>query len=251
MLSRQPPPVASDTLCESCGYLLNGLPDSGNCPECGTPVSHSTAALHRHPPAWESGSRSRFFSTFSAVITRRRAFFQNLSLHADTRRSRYFALICLSLSAWMNLKTIAAHYLVLELLSVAPTWASLLFMLLALLLFAILAAWWALLELVVYLTALEGAFWGLRLPRPIVRRVLHYWTAQIAVASLVLAIIPVGYLLLIVARPDMGLYMSTYLYTLSGAVVVVAIYLFQTYFGAIKAIVHANPATPGRSTVTG
>ena len=45
-------PAETDLLCERCGYVLNGLPADGRCPECGTPLDESVN-YRRHPPAWE------------------------------------------------------------------------------------------------------------------------------------------------------------------------------------------------------
>lgn len=41
--------------CVRCGYDLRGLPDSGNCPECGLPVARSnvpSVELRHAPPRW-------------------------------------------------------------------------------------------------------------------------------------------------------------------------------------------------------
>src|SRR5580658_3900506 len=46
-------PEETDILCENCGYMLNGLPPSGNCPECGTAIDFSVSERLRQPPLWE------------------------------------------------------------------------------------------------------------------------------------------------------------------------------------------------------
>ena len=37
-------PAETDILCAHCGYALNGLPQTGLCPECGEPIADSTTA---------------------------------------------------------------------------------------------------------------------------------------------------------------------------------------------------------------
>jgi len=49
-----PATIEAEVSCRHCGYLLRGLADTGNCPECGTPVAHSTVSdeLRFADPAW-------------------------------------------------------------------------------------------------------------------------------------------------------------------------------------------------------
>jgi hypothetical protein len=237
---RETAPDLTDILCESCGYRLNGLPDAGNCPECGKPVAESTNRSPRHPPAWETTSRQRASTIFASLFSPRR-FFSTLELHADTARSRRFAILCLGVATLMNTKTILYHYANTTLLTISPPWlppvwfAPVLPVLVGLF-------WYVNLELVAYLSAAEGRYWGLRLPRGIVRRVLHYWTVHAAAASIVISFVPLAYLLMLVANPRAGLYFAEYLYVLSGAVVVAAMYLFRTYWIAMKSIMYGNLA---------
>src|SRR5205807_6197564 len=64
-------PHESDWLCEGCGYVLNGLPGGGRCPECGKPISESHAVL-RMLPDWERSDGGqigrRFLRTSSRVL---------------------------------------------------------------------------------------------------------------------------------------------------------------------------------------
>jgi hypothetical protein len=46
-----------DFLCETCGYLLNGLGATDHCPECGTPVARSHPD-RRTGSAWQRGART-------------------------------------------------------------------------------------------------------------------------------------------------------------------------------------------------
>ena len=245
-MPRDAAPESTDVLCESCGYRLNGLPPSGNCPECGQPVAASTTESPRHLPAWEGlpGKRGR---TIREVLRSPDRFFRTLSLHDDTCRSRRFALLFLAIASLFSAKTIVYHYLVTVFLSVPPPWLPPIWVLIAILPFLLFGCWYGLLELVIYLTAAEGKFWGLRMPRGIVRRVIHYWTPHVALASVVMSFVPLAYLLMLASNNRAGLYMAEYLYVLSGMVVVAAIYLFKTYWVAMKAIMYGNAAPFGEA----
>ena len=37
-------------MCDECGFVLEGLPPEGNCPECGTPFTLESSARLRRPP---------------------------------------------------------------------------------------------------------------------------------------------------------------------------------------------------------
>ena len=95
-------------------------------------------------------------------------------------------------------------------------------------------------KLASYLTRLEGAFWGYRMPAIAVRRAMHYHSAQLLPVAVVFFVYMIGYRTL----QDLGVFQVTaqvpYLYILSGLVVVAAIYLFRTYWIAMKNIMYAN-----------
>jgi hypothetical protein len=234
----QPPPAETDILCESCGYTLNGLPESGNCPECGTPIALSTTASPRHPPAWE-GKGMRRLTTFLAVLTPR-AFFRTINIDSNTRQSRWFAVFALIVSSIWATLAINLHYLSMTALSVAPYWLPRPWFMVGVLPIVIFASQWIVLELVGFLSALEGKYWGYRTPRTTVRRTLHYLTPHASIACAPPVLVAGSYLWLLFHNTKYGFYMAEYLYLLSASVVVMAIYLFKVYWSAMKSTLFAN-----------
>src|SRR5580704_4669314 len=90
------PPAETDVLCESCGYILNGLPESGNCPECGSPIDLSVAERHRTPPVWEDVERGafvRFWLATGQIIFQPTRFFRSSTSRGDLSAPLRFARI--------------------------------------------------------------------------------------------------------------------------------------------------------------
>src|SRR4051812_29901837 len=86
-------PEESDILCETCGYTLSGLPSTGRCPECGTPIAESAASLRR-PPVWEEpaqGAIAAFARASCEVIFHPTRFYRSLATRRDITASRRFA----------------------------------------------------------------------------------------------------------------------------------------------------------------
>src|SRR5205809_126206 len=112
MMARVAPviPAETDLLCEGCGYTLNGLPQCGNCPECGKPISESIGG-QRVPPDWERAhdwrQRNRALRTTSwQVIFQPTRFYRTLATRRDivpascfARRVWKIAAVCLGLTA--------------------------------------------------------------------------------------------------------------------------------------------------------
>ncbi|HSU66914.1 MAG TPA: hypothetical protein VLJ39_08590, partial [Tepidisphaeraceae bacterium] len=89
-------PAETDWLCEGCGYTLNGLPEGGNCPECGKPT-HESASQIRVLPLWErpqGGSAVfRFFATTAQVIFHPTRFYRSFATRGSREHSLQFARI--------------------------------------------------------------------------------------------------------------------------------------------------------------
>ncbi len=60
--------IDADLLCESCGYVIAGLPESGNCPECGTPIPRSLPEA-RTGSAWQARIRTCEPAAFTAWLS--------------------------------------------------------------------------------------------------------------------------------------------------------------------------------------
>src|SRR5688572_19627077 len=84
-------PAETDVLCEGCGYTLNGLPETGNCPECGKEIDGSLGA-GRGLTRWEiRPSRKAFVETTLAILFASRDFYAALATRVDTPQALLFA----------------------------------------------------------------------------------------------------------------------------------------------------------------
>jgi hypothetical protein len=85
-------PAASDILCEACGYILSGLPETGNCPECGRPIAQSRGG-HRRLSAFEAAPTvGSLVRTAASVMFRPGRFFRSLTTRpGDARAAAWFA----------------------------------------------------------------------------------------------------------------------------------------------------------------
>jgi hypothetical protein len=235
-------PDESDLLCEGCGYTLNGLPTSGNCPECGKPISASLGT-HRNLSQVEShGGLGGFIQTTWAVLWRPKRFFRRLTTRTQSKPARRFATVHLILATglfgfaalghlnWiMDISSQRWIKLYGFIMSTMPVSVALLFF--TLLGLKKLAAW---------LSAIEAKYWGMRLPYSVVLRGLDFHTAHYLPVGILAVAIVWGYRVLLECQIVSHRYDANYLYTLCGMVILSAIYLFQTYWIAMKAMMWAN-----------
>lgn len=232
-------PAPDDILCEFCGYTLNGLPDTGRCPECGQPIAESTSASPRTLPAWEAVPRpgaAAFFKTTGALLRHSRRFFRHLRLKVDPDRSGGFAQVHILIATLLAGITMHVHYDItqIRMLPLSPWLATPLRMILA----------WIVLELtlplVILLASWEGRWWGYRLPPAHVRRAIHYAAAGLLPVS----VVPLGITLvfkgMMVYDTQFGLYFLPYLIVMSSAVVLGGLYLFRIFMNAMRSIRYAN-----------
>lgn len=243
-------------LCESCGYRLDGLPDRGNCPECGAPIAESTVASPRTMPAWETAGGIRgFVCTSVRVLFGPTAFFRTLRTRVDdaaARRSRRFAYLHMLMASVVAAVVVLQHGM-----AVSTSWAAafvvsdfgLLNALLAWVGLTVLsfAGFLGVKALAARLTAWEAGYRGLRLPASVVRRGMDYHTASLLPVVLALLFVVLGFRLTLALGLTDGYgaagYLNAlmiYLGVLGTACVAGAIYLFWTYWIGMKNMLHAN-----------
>lgn len=240
-------PDETDILCENCGYMLNGLPDSGNCPECGSPIDLSVSERFRTPPLWEDRDGGlplwdRFFRTSADIIFRPRRFFRNSNSRGQIQPAVRFARIHLALSAvllggaaWLHWSWYQRDIVR---FSPPPHWLAM--VMLPALCIGTYVAMSLLIRLAARLTAWEAAYRGYRLPYPVVVRALCYHTAHFLPVALAALITVFGYTQLRGRGYFQLTSVTTYLYVLCGLVIVSAIYLFDTYWIAMRNLMYAN-----------
>jgi len=239
-------PAESDILCEACGYTLNGLPDSSNCPECGVPIVHSTTDAGRGPTGFEQRSGlSSFIATTIAVLLRPKRFYRGLATRTDHPAAEWFAKRHRLIAAFLFCSAAIGYGLWLETISRRPRRFDggdimglvLLYFVASILLYYFMGV---LTRFAGWLSSWEGAFWGMRLPRAVVQRCLNYHTAYYLPIGLVASGVVWGYRWLLqtgAVSPATGL---NFAYTLCSVVVISAGYLFWMYMTAMRQTRYAN-----------
>lgn len=238
-------PDETSVLCEGCGYTLDGLPTSGQCPECGLDLAQSVTDDRRRPPAWEDpadprGPILRFLLTSAAVTLRPKRFYRTLATRRPNRAALTFAIVHWAVSAILLAGTLSIHVRWYERYLAGPRFAGGPWALWAASVPATFGFLWGTTWLAARLTAWEAAYRGLRLPLRVVLRGLYYHAAHfVPVAALAFATVAGNWAL--VRRGVLGESSATrYLYVLCIEVLAGAGYLFVTYWTGMKNTMYAN-----------
>jgi len=238
-------PEESDWLCEGCGYVLNGLPEGGRCPECGKPTSESARTL-RVPPLWERPQDAslpvRLLSTTADVLFTPARFYRSLATRGSRDASARFAQIhwaiasCLfGVAAWLHFDWASSSSSALRIGDKVPWWGALV---LAAGAFAFLVGT---IRLAAWLTNWEATYRGYRLPLHVVQRGLDYHAAHYLPVALAAALTVLAFRLLVARLPLRGIeWGMNYLYVLCGEVILAAAYLFKTYWTAMRNMMYAS-----------
>ncbi len=81
-----------ESLCERCGYSLQGLSAEGSCPECGQAVAASSP-VHRDGPSWERrASVGSWLATSWGVLLRPGRTFRAMRTQGSNVASRLYLL---------------------------------------------------------------------------------------------------------------------------------------------------------------
>lgn len=231
-------PAESDILCESCGYTLNGLPETGNCPECGVPIEQSLGS-HRHLSPFETDPNFKtFVQTTRQLIFHTSEFFRTITVRTASTRVKLFARIHSIITTVIFMLVVTGHSLWLfELFSMDRRYIFAVVLLGGPVLFLLMAM---ITRLATWLSAIEAKYWGMRLPYPVVARGLAFHAAHYLPVGLLANAVVWGYRLLIALEWTDHRSDTRYLYSLSIVVLLSAGYLFRTYWIAMRNMMHAN-----------
>jgi hypothetical protein len=233
-------PDESHWLCEGCGYVLDGLPADSRCPECGKPTRESAGEL-RTPPLWErprdAGLFRRFAITTAQVILHPSGFYRSLSTRGSRAESAAFARIhwmiasiLFGIAAWLHFDW-SSPGSANAIGAVWPWWTAVILAIAA----YIFLTWT--LALAARLTTWEATYRGYRLPLGVVKRGLDYHAAHYLPVAIVAAATVAAYRAILVRHPE---WVMQYVYVLSVEVVVAALYLFLTYWKAMRNMMYAS-----------
>lgn len=238
-------PAESDWLCEGCGYVLNGLPAEGRCPECGKLTSESDPTL-RLPPVWEqpaAGSAiKRLLVTTEQVLFQPTRFYRSLATRGTSHKSLWFAQmhfliasLLFGLAGWAHIDLLMGWGPAARLGAFLPwpvfiglAWGTWVMLIVLTLVAARLTTW-------------EATYRGLRLPLGVVRRGMDYHAAHYLPVALLAAFTVIGYRWWLMRDPGHSArWGAAYLYTLCGEVIVCAGYLFKTYWIGMRNMMYAS-----------
>jgi len=234
-------PAETDILCERCGYTLNGLPETSNCPECGEPIANSTSQDGRTLSLYEMDPRpATFWKTTFQVIFQTKRFYRTLKGREETDASQRFARYCRQLTS-VGFSICAVLHGIWLITSLAPgpipragfVFAAP-FLMLPLVFPITFFLLLGIIRLAEWLTAIEARYWGIRLPQHIVRRAMNFHAASYLLVVLVTTFF-IAFHQFTHAMPD-----TWYLYGLCALVILSAGYLFQTYWIGMKNLMYAN-----------
>ena len=240
-------PAETDLLCEGCGYRLNGLPAGACCPECGKPSAESSPSL-RGNSIWEQSGPlfsifARFIRTSLLVIFQPARFYRTLATRQTRQRSRQFAGVHWVIVSLLFGVAAYFHLRWYRQMGQFPLWVDKMDMPIPAILALTGLSYFFLLtttRLAAWLTSWEAGYRGLRLPLPVVLRGLDFHAAHyVPVALLGAGTVVVHSELLnrgVITRD----YDPLYLYILCGEVLVCAVYLFWTYWIAMRNMMYAN-----------
>jgi hypothetical protein len=245
-------PELSDVLCERCGYVLNGLPTDGRCPECGKPIAESVGT-DRLPTPWDVSANpgpnrtTGFIRTCLAVIRRPAHFYRTLATRGSLSSARTFAHVNWWIAGGLFGVAGATHsmwywssYSAMRPPPLSPamiaTWLGFTVGL-AILTYLALDG---ITRLASHLTTWEGTYRGYRLPYDVVLRGLYYHSPHYLPVAAMTAATVVGYQLLVAVHTAALASAVRYLIVLCVEVVVGAIYLFQTYWIGMRNMMYAN-----------
>jgi hypothetical protein len=241
-MPRVAPAVETDLLCEGCGYILNGLPPGGNCPECGKPISESIGDHRSFSAFEESPSFFNFIRTTLAIIFTTRKFYLNLITRKVTLAAVHFYDFHILLASALFAFAAFGHFIwLIRMLGFGQSLSTMMFAMIAvfmaMLVFGLMSG---LTKLAAWLSSLEGHYWGMRLPYPVVLRGMRFHAANYLPVGLLAVGIVWGYRVMLQTGIVDGRYDDVYLYTLCGVVILSAGYLFRSYWVAMRNMMYAN-----------
>ncbi len=232
------PATSFELLCETCGYGLTGLGSDSNCPECGTPARLSDPS-HRGRPAWEKPGAgfSSFITTSAEVLFHTQRFYRKIATRLPRARSYWFAQVhwiiaslLMGIGVYIHARTfrLLPRTSNLDVVLANPFSGIILFSA------AVLLSVEGITLIAARLSAWEATYRSMRLPLNVVSRGMDYHAAHYLPVALITSATMVGS----AALPFVS--DTLYIYLLCGEVVVGAVYLFWTYWIAMRNMMYAN-----------